>query len=89
MQPRSSFRNVRSKTLSRIQPSFKKHNKLSACLMILDGGAGKTPGHKVPDGLLKNRINLFICRIITASECKKSTQRLHRRSNEGQFQDGG
>ncbi len=40
--------------------------------MILDDGRGETPGHKVLDGLFKNRINLFICRIITTSECKKA-----------------
>ena len=40
--------------------------------MIIDGGREETPGHKFPDGLLKNRINLFICRMITAPECKKA-----------------
>ncbi len=39
--------------------------------MILDDGREETPGHNVPDDLLKNRINLFICRMIIASECKK------------------
>ncbi len=40
--------------------------------MILDGGREDTPVHKVPDDLLKNKINLFKCRMITALECKKA-----------------
>ena len=56
----------------------KSHDKLSAYLILgrrksCEGGREETPGHKVPDGLLKNRIKLFMRMMVTAPECKKYT----------------